>query len=165
MATEDGKNLEEKVENSFSWKSKIGNGIKNYLVDTTAKVGTYAIPMGSMEASKGMDFNEILQSRTTVALADSVLARIYGKSLNYTRKKFNPENKQGMRGYLVDTSTMLAVYVPAYAGILKGIEYFNDKNFDIPSACLFLTGMLLGTARPFSRYILDPWRKYWKTKQ
>jgi hypothetical protein len=165
MVNEDGRNLEEKIENSSNWKSNLGNGLKNYLVDTTAKVGTYALPMVIMEASKGMDFDEILQSRTTVALADSVLARIYGKSLNYTRKKFNPENKQGIRGYLVDTSTMLAIYVPAYAGILNGIEYFNDKDFDISSACLFLTGMLIGTARPFSKYVLDPWRKYWKTKQ
>lgn len=146
-------------------EEKLRDGFKNYLVDTSAKVGTYVVPMAIMEASRGMDFDEILQSRTTVALADSVLARLYGKSLNYTRKKFNPEMKKGVRGYMVDTSTMLAVYVPSYAGILKGIEYFNGKDIDIPSACLFLTGMLVATARPFSKHILDPWRKFWKTKQ
>lgn len=145
--------------------NKIYNGFKNYLVDTSAKVGTYAVPMGLMEASKGMDMDEILQSRTTVALSDAILARIYGKALNYSRKRFNPENKKGIKGYLVDTLPMLSVYVPAYAITLKGIEYFNNKDFDIPSACLFLTGMLIVTARPFAKYILDPWRKVCKTKQ
>jgi hypothetical protein len=131
--------------------------LRAYLVDTSAKVGAYALPMGLMEASKGMNFEEIVQSRTSVALADAVLARIYGKLLNKTREKFG-EN------YLVDTATMMAVYVPAYAGILKGIEYFHDKEIDIPSACVFLSGLLIGTARPFGRYVLNPWRKYWGTK-
>ena len=165
MDSETTKNLEENIERCPNRKYRFGDIVKSYLVDTTAKVGTYAIPMGIMEASKGMDLDEILQSRATVALADSILARAYGTSLDYTRKKLNPENVQGIRGYFVDTTTMIAVYVPAYAGILKGIEYFNDKDLDIPSACLFLTGMLIVTARPFSKYILDPWRTLWKTKR
>lgn len=167
MENQNRRSLEEKIANPelINWKSKLSNGLKNYLVDTSAKVGTYVIPMALMEASRSLNLNEIIQSRTSVALIDAITARIYGKSLNYTRKKFNPELKVGFRGYIVDTSTMLAVYVPIYAGILKGIEYFNDKEINISSACLFLTGMLVTTARPFAKYILDPWRKFWKTKQ
>ena len=36
---------------------------KAYLVDTSAKVGTYAIPMGIMEASRGLSLEQIIQSR------------------------------------------------------------------------------------------------------
>lgn len=137
--------------------NKTRREFKAYLVDTSAKVGAYALPMGLMEASKGMTFEEIVQSRTSVALADAVLARIYGKLLNKTREKFG-EN------YFIDTATMMAVYVPAYAGILRGIEYLHDKEINIPSACVFLSGLLIGTARPFGKYVLNPWRKYWGTK-
>ncbi|MFA6073438.1 MAG: hypothetical protein WC758_04960 [Candidatus Woesearchaeota archaeon] len=135
--------------------------VKAYLVDTSAKVGTYVIPMGVIEASRGLSLEQIIQSRTSVALADAVLGRAYGKLLNYTRKKCNTEEKKGLKSYLVDTATMLAVYDPAYMLILKSTG--ADWN-QIESATLFLTGILALTARPFSKYILDNWRKYWNTK-
>ena len=141
--------------------SRMHKEVKAYLVDTSAKVGTYAVPMGIMEASKGLSLEQIIQSRTSVAIADAVLGRLYGKALNYTRNKFNPEGKGGVKGYLVDTATMLAVYDPAYMLILKKA----DANWDqIKSATFFLTVILMLSARPFSKYILDNWRRYWKTK-
>jgi|SRR3989344_4808337 len=136
-------------------------GIKSYLVDTSAKVGTYAVPMGLMEASRGMTLEQIVQSRISVALADAVLGRIYGKALNYTREKFDTESKTGLKSYLVDTGTMLAVYDPAYALILKSTGADSEQT---ASAVGFLSVILAITARPFSKYILDNWRKYWGTK-
>ena len=135
--------------------------LKAYLVDTSAKVGTYAIPMGIMEASRGLSLEQILQSRTSVALADAVLGRVYGKALNYTRKKFRTASKKGIKSYFVDTATMAGVYVPAYMAILGCA---GAKLEQIESASLCLTGILAVTARPFSKYILDNWRKYWGTK-
>lgn len=164
--------LESLLEDEYSQKTPLGegdrirdkvyNGIKNYLVDTTAKVGTYVVPMGLMEYSQGLDFGQIIQSRTSVALIDAVAARIYGKTLNYTRKKFNPESKGSVRGYIVDTTTMLGVYAPIYSGILYSVDAEPDE---ITSATAILCGILAVTARPFSKYILDPWRKKWNTKQ
>ena len=135
--------------------------LRAYLVDTSAKVGTYAVPMGLMEASRGLSLEQIIQSRTSVALADAVLGRIYGRALNYTRKKFNTEGEKGVKSYIVDTATMTGVYVPAYMAILK----CTGANLEqIETASLYLAGILAVTARPFSKYILDNWRKYWKTK-
>ena len=141
--------------------SQLESEIKAYLVDTSAKVGTYAIPMGLMEASRGLSLEQILQSRTTVALADAVLGRIYGKALNYTRHEFGTEGENGIKSYVVDTCTMLAVYDPAYALILDACGADGDQ---IKSATAILSVILALTARPFSKYILDNWRKYWKTK-
>lgn len=147
-----------------SW-STVKKEVKAYLVDTSAKVGAYALPMGLMEASRGLSLEQIVQSRASVALADAVLGRLYGKALNYTRKKCHTEEGKGpsylVKSYLVDTATMLAIYDPAYMLILKSTGANNEQ---IASATLCLTGILLLTARPFSKYVLDNWRKYWHTK-
>lgn len=132
-----------------------------YLVDTSAKVGTYVIPMGLMEAYNGLDFDQIVQSRISVAIADAVLGRVYGKFLNYTRKKFSTEGKEGLKSYLVDTGTMLAVYDPAYVAILAAAGANLEQ---IEGATFMLSVILATTARPFSKYILDNWREYWGTK-
>jgi len=142
-------------------KSMLEREVKAYFVDTSAKVGTYAIPMALMEASRGLDLEQIVQSRTTVALADAVLSRIYGKALNYTREKFGTEGKTGMKSYLVDTVTMLAVYDPAYALILQSCGADSEQT---ASAVGLLSVILALTARPFGKYVLDNWRKYWGTK-
>ena len=141
--------------------SMLEREVKGYLVDTSAKVGTYALPMGLMEASRGLSLEQVLQSRASVALADAILGRIYGKALNYTRKKFGTEGKTGLKSYLVDTVTMLAVYDPAYVLILDTCGADSEQ---IKSATVILSVILAITARPFSKYILDNWRKYWGTK-
>ena len=142
-------------------KDAIKREIKGYLVDTSAKVGTYAIPMGLMEASRGLSLEQIVQSRTSVALADAVLGRIYGKALNYAREKFGTEGEMGLKSYLVDTTTMLMVYDPAYALILQSCGADSEQT---ASAVGILSVILAFTARPFSKYVLDNWRKYWGTK-
>ena len=152
-------NLEEMTELSFVSRTK--REFKAYLVDTSAKVGTYIIPMGLMEHYQGLSIKQIATSRLSVALADAVLARIYGKSLNLTRNVFETEGEDGIKSYFVDTTTMLGVYVPAYAGILVAVGADGDK---IKGACAFLSVILAVTARPFNKYVLDRWRKYWGTK-
>lgn len=154
--------LEEQINNhDLPWKSKVANEVKEYLVDTSAKVGTYTVPMALMESSQGLELNQIIQSRTLVVLIDGVAAKVYGKALNYTREKMNPEQKSGMRGYCVDTLTMIGVYAPIYAGILCSV---GVENKQIASATSILCGVLAVTARPFSKYVLDPWRVFWKTR-
>jgi len=142
-------------------KATIEREIKGYLVDTSAKVGTYAVPMGIMEASRGLSLEQIIQSRVSVALADAVLGRIYGKSLDYTREKFGTEGKTGFKSYFVDTATMLAVYDPAYVLILKSCGADSEQ---MTTAVGWLSVILAITARPFAKYVLDKWRKYWGTK-
>ena len=151
----------EQITGEQRFRDKLLRETKAYLIDTSAKVGTYAIPMAVMEASQGLTLSQICKSRASVALADAVLGRMYGLSLNQTRKWLNPELKSGARAYLVDTSTMLAIYVPGYAAILTAVGA-SDKQ--IGSAGLWLSGILITTARPFAKYALDPWRKYWGTK-
>ena len=104
---------------------------------------------------------QIIQSRTSVALADAVLGRIYGKALNYARKKFETEGETGLKSYLVDTTTMLMVYDPAYALILQSCGADSEQT---ASAVSILSVILALTARPFSKYVLDNWRKYFGTK-
>jgi len=151
----------EEIANEVPFLEKAKREFKAYLVDTSAKVGTYVVPMGLMEAYQGLNFKQIVGSRLSVAAADAVLARVYGRSLNFTRNLFGTEGKKGIKSYLVDTTTMLGVYVPAYAGILAAVGADKDK---IKGACAFLSVMLAVTARPFSKYILDNWRRYWGTK-
>ena len=141
-------------------KDRIKREFKGYLVDTSAKVCTYAVPMALMEASRGLDLEQIVQSRTSVALADAVLGRIYGKALNYTREKFGTEGKEGFKSYGVDTATMLAVYDPAYALILQGCGADSEQT---ASAVAWVSVILALTARPFSKYVLDRWRNHWGT--
>ena len=109
-----------------------------------------------MEASRGLDLEQIVQSRTSVALADAVLGRIYGKALNYTREIFETEGKTGAKSYFVDTITMLAVYDPAYALILQCCRADSEQT---ASAVGFLSVILMLTAQPFGKYVLDNWRK------
>lgn len=66
-----------------------------------------------------------------------------------------------MKSYLVDTVTMLAVYDPAYALILQSCGADQEQT---ASAVGILSVILTLTARPFGKYILDNWRKYWGTK-
>ncbi len=158
---EKGRNLEGILNKYSDWKSKISNEVINYFIDTSAKVGAYALPMAVMEASRGLDLNQIIQSRTSVALVDAVVARVYGRTLDYARKKLNPHEKGGVRGYLVDTLTMMGIYAPVYSGILCSAGANEEQ---IISATGMLCGILALTARPFGKYILNPWRRYWRGK-
>jgi len=56
---------------------------------------------------------------------------------------------------------MLAVYDPAYALILQSCGADSEQT---ASAVGLLSVILALTARPFGKYVLDNWRKYWGTK-
>ena len=94
----------EEIPEQISLRDKLAYGVRNYLIDTSAKVGCYAPVMAAMEAYNGLDGEQILQSRATAALIDVGVARVYGKTLDKTRKWFNAE-KSKIRSYLVDTGT------------------------------------------------------------
>ncbi len=151
---------EEKPE-QLSLRDRLACGVRNYLIDTSAKVGCYAPIMAAMEAYNGLDGEQILQSRATAALIDVGVARVYGKTLDKTRKIFNTE-KSKLRSYLVDTATMIGVYTPVYAGILAAA---GADAKQIGGALLMGAGIAAVTGRPFGKYVLNNWRKMWGYKK
>lgn len=145
----------------LSFRNRLNYSIRNYLIDTSAKVGCYAPIMAAMEAYNGLDVEQILQSRATAALIDFGVARVYGKTLDKTRKVFNAERSK-LRSYLVDTATMVGVYSPVYAGILAAA---GADAKQIGGALLMGAGIAAITARPFGKYVLNNWRKFWGYKK
>ncbi|MGV8141263.1 MAG: L-alanine exporter AlaE [Candidatus Woesearchaeota archaeon] len=146
----------EKIVDSFT-RSEFIAGVKNYIIDTSAKVGSYAPIMATMEACNGLEGDQILQSRLTAAAVDSVVARVYGKTLDYVRQKLHAEpEKRSFKNYLIDTATMIGVYTPVYAGILYAA---GADSKQILGAITMGAGFAAVTARPYAKYILGPWRK------
>lgn len=155
---------EKEVEQKTSLADRVKDSVKNYLIDTSAKVGCYAPIMAAMEAYNGLDGDQILQSRATAALVDTAVARVYTKTADYLSKKYDVNLKDGgIKGWALDTTAMVGVYTPVYAGILaaagadaKQIAYSLTMGAII-AAC---------TSRPFRKYTLMPWRKLcrYKTK-
>lgn len=166
-------NLEEAVEQNKeaglevnnrkpSLSEKVRQGIKNYAIDTTAKVGCYAPVMAAMEAYNGLDGEQILQSRATAALVDTGVARVYTKTADYFFKKFNVDIKKGgLKGWALDTVAMVGVYTPVYAGILAAT---GADAKQIGASLLMGAGIAATTSRPFRKYALMPWRKLWGYK-
>jgi hypothetical protein len=138
-------------------KSGFMQGLRNYAIDTSAKVVSYAPIMATMEAYNGLDGDQILQSRLTAAAIDSVVARVYGKTLDYVRQKFKAEpEKRSLKNYIIDTTTMIGIYTPVYAGILYAA---GADTKQVLSAIVMGAGIAAVTARPYAKYILGPWRK------
>lgn len=135
-------------------EQKIRQGIRNYAIDTSAKVLAYAPIMASMEAFNGLDKEQILQSRLSAAIVDAGVARVYGKVRDYVRDKFNIENSP-IKSYLADTISMIGVYSPVYACILATA---GADIKQISSALLMGAGIAALTACPYGKHILTPFR-------
>ena len=161
MKTNNGLNNLEKIVNGFGCTNLVP-GIQNYLIDTSAKIVSYAPVMAAMEAYNGLTGEQIIKSRISAALIDSFVARIYGKTLDYMRRKFNADPKsRGLKNYLIDTATMIGVYSPVYAGIL----YVAGANSSQIASALGMGAAIAAiTARSFAKYVLGPWRKMCKYK-
>lgn len=142
------------------WTGAVSNSIKNYLIDTSAKVGAYALPMALMESCNGLDASQVLASRATAAVVDAGVARIYGKARDFVRNKVHAE-KSAVRSYLADTLTMIATYTPVYAAILKANGATNEQT---AYSLVMGAGIAALTARPYGKYILEPWRRFCKKK-
>lgn len=136
---------------------KAKEGSQNWAIDTSAKVLAYAPLMSAMEYYNGLDGDQIIQSRLSVALVDSFVARIYGKTLDFMRKKLDakPEEKS-MKNYLIDTGTMIGVYTPVYAGILYSA---GAEHSQVAGALTMGAAIAAVTARPFAKCVLGPLRK------
>ena len=152
--------LENKLNNQeqeISLAKRVKAGVRNYLIDTSAKVCFYAPIMAAMEAHNGLDGEQILQSRATAALIDSAVARVYTKTADYLSKKSHVDLKKGgIKGWVLDTAAMVGVYTPIYAGILV------SSGADAKQIAYSLTmGAIIAsiTSRPFRKYALVPWRK------
>jgi hypothetical protein len=140
---------------------RIGDAGKNYLIDTSAKVMCYAPAMAAMEAANGLSAEQIIKSRTAAAIVDAGAARIYGKLRDYVRTKVNAD-KSPVRSYLADTLSMIGTYTPVYAGILAA-NGANAKQIGLSLA--MGAGIAALTARPYGKYVLGRWRKYWRYKK
>ena len=131
------KGLEEKVgevpqqtpqRSELSLSQKVARFLKNYAIDTSAKIAMWSPYMAALEASPlvGLDLDTILKVRGTSAIVDTLAARAYGKVLDWTRKTFNAD-KSALRSYTVDTATMIAYYGTLYAGYLKAMGADSEK--------------------------------------
>jgi len=145
---------EQLLDTKPSLATRAKKGFENYLIDTSAKVGCYIIPMATLEASLGLSLGQIARNRAISALTDFFVAKSYLKILDKVRTSVHkPEG-----GYLMDTLTMIAVYSPPYAAILA----YNGADGD-----QIISGLIKGalvaaaTARIFTKYALKPWRKKW----
>lgn len=183
--------LEAKVEEKpIALEERVMNGVRNYAIDTSAKIVCFAPLMGAMETYNGLEWKEVLKARAVSALIDGVVARAYTKTADYCgektkpitpiisrtaikginslRETFGKENLdlrqkkivynmvESMRNYAVDTASMIGVYSPAYAGVLK-VAGADAKQ--IGYSLLMGAGIAALTSRPFRKYILRPWRK------
>lgn len=132
--------------------------VKNWAIDTSAKVACYAPVMASMEAYNGLDAKQIIASRLGAAAVDVGVARLYTKTADYLSRKFNVDTKKGgILGWALDTAAMVGVYTPVYATILTAAGA-NPKQ--IGYSLLMGAGIAATTSRPFRKYALKPWRNY-----
>lgn len=129
---------------------------EKYLIDTSAKIIVFTPLMATLEAYKGLELTQIIESRAGMALIDLGAARVYTKLRDKIKEKVEPKNR--VSEYLVNTLPMIAVYSPIYAGLLaaSGASYDQGK-------ALLISGTIIValTAQPFAKYFLIPWRKYW----
>ena len=147
----------------LSLRDKIKYEVINWAIDTSAKTGAYAPLMGAMEAYNGLDFDQILQSRASAALIDVGLARAYTKTADYLGKKFDVDIKDSSpKAWALDALAMIGTHAPVYAGILAAA---GADAKQIGYASLMGAAIGLSTSKPFRKYILAPWRKYWGYKK
>ena len=150
---------DKKIEERYSRTlvEKLKDGARNYAIDTSAKIVVFTPIMASMEAYNGLDTEQIVKSRAISALVDGVVARTYTMTADYLSNRFNVDRKNGgLKGWFIDTASMVGVYSPVYAGILA----FNGANAkQIGSALIMGAGIAAVTSRPFREYVLKPWRK------
>lgn len=147
----------------LSLRDRIKYGVMNWAIDTSAKTGAYAPLMGAMEAYNGLDIEQILQSRASAALVDVGLARIYTKTADYLGKRFDVDIKDGSpKAWGLDALAMIGTHAPVYAGILAATGA-DAKQIGYAS----LMGAIIGlsTSKPFRKFVLAPWRKFWGYKK
>lgn len=163
--------LEEKIAvEERSLTRRIVDGTVEFLrksaIDLSAKAAFYTPIMATEELANGLDIKQVLQSRALCLLYDIPLAPLYGRVLNYARKRFKSEESQNkLLRYAVDTGTLFGVYAPAYTGVLA-LSGANIGQIGYALAGMGIT--IAATARPFGKYVLNNWRtrrNYWKNKQ
>lgn len=142
----------------LSITDKVKYTIIKWAIDTSAKTGSYAPLMGTVEAYIGLDFDQILQSRANAALIDAGLARTYTKAADYLGKKFDVNIKDNnLKAWSLDASAMIVTHAPVYAGILAAA---GADMKQIVSASLIGDAIGVSTSKPFRKYVLAPWRNY-----
>ncbi len=155
---QDRKDIERQVKTSLS--ERVKKGIENYLIDTSARMVVYTPLMSVVEASSGLNTDQIVRQRVTSIVIDFFVGRIYGKTLSFMRKRVDPKGWLG--SYLIDTLSMIGIYSPVYIGMLAA-NGANSQQIKMALAKATVIGML--TARPFGKHILNRWRKYWKNDE
>jgi len=138
--------------------TRVKHSLKNWAIDTSAKAAVYTPMLATIEASQGLDTEQIIAARLTSLALDAGIARAYTKLADYGYNLYSVNmNKGGMKAWAVDTTAMVSTYGPVYAGILYA--YGADAK-QIAAASTLGIFMAALTSRPFRKYVLAPWRKY-----
>lgn len=130
--------------------------VRNYFIDTTSRL-VYQPFFATIEVAAGFDMPQILRSRAVNLGIDAFMARTYGITRDIVTEKVKP--KTPMQKYLVDTLTALALNLPVRAAV----TYYSSGADMQKVACSVLgsSAIVFLTARPFTKFVMDPWRNYW----
>lgn len=137
--------------------------LKNYLIDTSVKLAFYTPIMSTIEAANGLELDQIIQSRVSMALLDIGIARIYSKTADYLAELYDIDMKAGgLKAWSLDTCVMAAVYNSFYAPLLAFAGSNTEQISYSVAAGIVVTA---ATVRPFRKYALIPWREKWNYKK
>ena len=133
-----------------------------YIVDTTAAWLFYTPLMALSEHYvASMDSREVLHSRLYAAGVHALIMRPYGQFRQWWADYWHANGSSPfLKKLSVDTSAAVMFQLPAYSAIL----YASGASFKEIAVAL-PAGLAIGTltGRPFG-YVLDKWRKLWRTK-
>ena len=144
----DNYNLEKLV---FKY-DKIRDCIRDYSIDTSARIVCYIPPLAAWEKFvAGMDNKEVLNSRGLAILVNMLIARPYGKFREYwTKICKTDENSSFIRKFVTDTSGSVAFGLPTYFGVL----YYSGASLEeILTALPFGVVLTATTGRIYGRFL------------
>src|SRR3989344_3493203 len=136
----------EKKEDLNSLITKVKDGFKNWLVDTSAGWIFYTPLMGTVEigtqyaTTENINFDEIGKTRLYAALIHALLMRPIGKMRKYFKEKWNVNDTSSkLKKTLVNFSSVMMFQAPVYLGILYisiSSEAFEKISLTLPAGVL-----------------------------
>lgn len=137
-------------------------GIKNYLIDTSAAVA-FSLPLSATieHYIAHMENEQVLRTRMCAIAAHLLLGRPYGKFRDWWAKTLHVDaSSPRLAKYLTDSSARVLYQIPVYPVVLfiSGADWENGK-VAYPTSLVIgaFTGIAYG-------YCLDLWRKFFGAK-
>ncbi|HLC22386.1 MAG TPA: L-alanine exporter AlaE [Candidatus Nanoarchaeia archaeon] len=137
-------------------------GIRNYLIDTSAAV-TFSLPLSVTieHYIADMENEQVLRTRMCAIAAHLLLGRPYGKFRDWWAKTLHVDaSSHRLAKYLTDSSARLLYQIPVYPVVLfiSGADWEKGKvAYPTSLAIGAVTGIAYG-------YCLDLWRKFFGAK-